>query len=350
MRRTLPGTLLSTPLSSTLLAAALLGAALLPGGRAWADEVHTDATLVLQVDDRDAAAAALIERARARGGWFSRLEAEAVTFRLPSAGLKPFLEEARGLGRAVDRSFNTQDLSAQLRDSRAHLKANEEILERYLEVLGTAKADSVVMVGAQVSAIVAEIEATKGRIRRLEDEAAFATTTVSFQFRDRRAPAPASRSAFPWINTVSLPRLLQSFQTDDGGDVRRRGAKSPIPTGFAPYRERRSVRATSPDGVVYALRVEKNKPEADLAFWKEALESHLKGAGYLVLGRADLEAGGMKGALLELGAPSGDRDFAWTIALFVEGRRLYVVEAAGESRAFAARKEAVMAAIRGLDG
>lgn len=120
----------------------------------------------------------------------------------------------------------------------------------------------------------------------------------------------------------------------------------PPPTGFAPYRGRAS-RAVSPEGVVYQVRTFDNDPEADLAFWAEALGRRQRNAGYKVIAETPIE-GARPGSLLELEAPLGATDYAYLIGIFVDGDDLIVVETAGEVRAVDSRREAVLEALKAI--
>lgn len=117
------------------------------------------------------------------------------------------------------------------------------------------------------------------------------------------------------------------------------------PVGFAPYKQTRSFRAVSPDGVVFRVRTEKNEPKAELNFWKEALKKRMLDAGYHFVSEGDIKAGEHVGYLLELSAPLGTQDYTYLIAVFDQGDRLVLVESAGEIARFAGRREAVVAAI-----
>src|SRR6185369_13473187 len=59
------------------------------------------------------------------------------------------------------------------------------------------------------------------------------------------------------------------------------------PDGFAQFPRLRifgePLRASSPDGVLFTVRTEKNDPPADLGFWREALKTRMGHAGYRVV-------------------------------------------------------------------
>jgi hypothetical protein len=87
----------------------------------------------------------------------------------------------------------------------------------------------------------------------------------------------------------------------------------PVPEGFAHYAQAQTFKTVSPDGVVYRVRMEENKPYADLSFWKEALKKRMLDAGYLFAKESDIAAGRHPGYLLELTAPLGQEDYTYLI-------------------------------------
>ena len=186
----------------------------------------------------------------------------------------------------------------------------------------------------------------KGRILFLENRIQYAQVSVSFQFRDRSAPVRTGHSSFRWLNELNIADLMEDFNRPGKGRAPAKGLQLSIPEGFAAYHDRRRVRATSPDGVVYRARVQKNKPEADLPFWEEAMRMRMLEAGYHLVREERIQAGEREGSLLELSAADGESDQTYLIAIFVDGTRLIVVESAGEVERFGPRQESIETAIR----
>lgn len=313
---------------------------------AWAT-THVDGSVVVRVDDRDAAIATVVQQAEAASGWFSTLSEEAVTVQVPVEKAASMLDGAKALGTVAERSWSASELDTELIDLRARLSSRQGVLERYLGILSTTRAESIVAVEREITRTVAEIEQIQGRIRYLEHRGAYAQLTFSFRFRDRAAPVRDGRSSFAWLNTMNLADLQNAFRagrfTEPAG-----GVSLPTPAGFAPGKRASRPVAVSPDDVVLRARVAKNKPKADLDFWQEALRTRMKGAGYRITTDTTIEAGDQRGALLELAAADGTSDAAYLVVVFVDGGRLVIVEAAGEVGRFAGRREAILAAIRGM--
>ncbi len=303
--------------------------------------------LVLRVDDREAAIQHAIRDAEALGGWFQDLGKDHVSLRVPAASARAFLESQRRHGDLLDRSYSAEDLGGQMRDLEGLLVARRGVLLKYLTVLDSASAKSVVAVEREITRLVQQIEQAEGQLRVLNDRTRYARITLRFQFRERRAPQRTGNSSFVWLNTMNVADMLGDFQRG----VRRSpsGAQVPTPDGFAPWRNSRRFQAVSPDGVQFRVRTEKNKPRAALAFWSEALRTRMTDAGYTVIAEAPIEAAGGKGALLELGAANGPRDQTYLVVLFVKNGKLIIAEANGEAEQFRGHRDAIVAAIQKLD-
>jgi len=308
---------------------------------------HIDASVTVQVDDRERAVASVIRTAEGAGGWFTQLSDTSVSVAVPTESAAAVLDGAKALGLVVDRTWGASDLDAELLDLRARRASREGVLTRYLEILGTARAEAVVAVEREITRTVDEIEQIQGRIRLLEHRGAYAQLGFNFQFRDRAAPTRDGSSSFLWLNTLNLADLQDAFRSGAHHHTSG-GVTVGAPSGFAPGKKTSRFIAVSPDDVVFRVRTAKNKPKADLAFWKEAMATRMKEAGYRVLAAGDITAGGVPGALLELSAPDGPQDAAYLVAVFVDGGKLVVVEAAGEVSRFAAHRSAVLAAIEGM--
>ena len=330
-------------LRTPLLSALALFALGLPCAAAAAEEVVAG-SLTVKVTQRDDAADAIIANAREAGGWFSNLAGDHITLRVPAAHVEPLMEYSAGLGVLTDRQISRSDRSQELSQARAKLATREEMLEQYMAVLEAASAKAVVTVEREVTRLVSEIENLKGRIRYLEDQVNYGTVTVWFQFRDRSAPVSDGSSSFAWLNSLNLVDVVGEFRWLGGKGNTATYLVEP-PAGFAPYKAKKAYRAVSPDGVVFRVRAAEHEPEADLEFWKEAMQKRMVEAGYNVQTQAEVSAGAVPGTLLELTAPYGTDDYSYLLAVFPVGKELVIVEAAGEVATFGERREAIMEAI-----
>jgi len=307
------------------------------------------ASLVLKVTQRESAADDLVAKTAELGGYFSSRDLNAVVLRVPVDSADALLEYVAEQGLVVSRQFSREDISAQLTDQQARLDTRRAMLDQYFALLPDAGVDAVLTVEREITYLVAEIEQLEGALKLARHQSAYATVNVSFQFRNRAAPTRDGSSSFAWLNTLNLADILQDFQYDHRGDGPRAGLSPTAPEGFSAYRKGREYRAVSPDEVVYRVRAAEHEPEAELDFWKEAVRVRMTEAGYTVLREEMITSGAREGALIELVAPFGQTDFSYLIAVFPAGRRIILVEAAGEVERFDARREALEAAILSLN-
>lgn len=123
------------------------------------------------------------------------------------------------------------------------------------------------------------------------------------------------------------------------------------PAEFAEYPRgvvfNRSLRALSPDGVHFSVRCEKNKPHAEMAYWREAMKTRMSQAGYRILEDTTCAMQGQPAFLLKLATPYGNQDYFYWIAFSLNpsGSKILVAEAAGESKSFLTRQGAIEKAI-----
>jgi len=108
--------------------------------------------------------------------------------------------------------------------------------------------------------------------------------------------------------------------------------------GFVPLENQldHDWRATTPEGVVVAVRVVEDENRGDLAFWVHAITLQLRDvSGYALVHSTDtVSADGTKGKLLELGHDEDNKPFVYLIAIYLAQGRLFLVEAGGPKEVF----------------
>ena len=108
------------------------------------------------------------------------------------------------------------------------------------------------------------------------------------------------------------------------------------------------LHATSVDGVVVGVRRVEHDVEGTLTFWSEAVRRRLRdGEGYALLGEDEIQAAsGEKGQLLRFGRELEGHQYRYTLALFVTGDHLWLVEAGGREEAFTAAEADIERALK----
>jgi len=90
-------------------------------------------------------------------------------------------------------------------------------------------------------------------------------------------------------------------------------------------------RATSPDGLVLAVRAIDHEPRGDLAFWEKTIERRLRlQGGYALLETRSVKAkSGLSGRQLRFGHDEGASPHLYLLTLFVDDDHIFLVEAGG---------------------
>jgi len=177
-----------------------------PESEKYLGATRVTASLVVRVPDREDAAQAVIDEAEERGGWFSTFSTENVTVRVPVAEMKDLVETTRALGQVVERTFESQDLSAQLIDLDSRLKAREEVLAQYMEVLENASPKAIVTVEREVTRAVAAIE---GLARLLPGVVGNPESTQRESFREGLLEEPVYTRPAEYKG-ITVPEVLLS--------------------------------------------------------------------------------------------------------------------------------------------
>jgi hypothetical protein len=127
-------------------------------------------------------------------------------------------------------------------------------------------------------------------------------------------------------------------------------ARLQTPSGFAAHEDKTyDYRASDGEGVVLAVRSEKNDPKGDLEFWSSAVDVRLRKAGYAAQDRRDVTSlDGKAGRQLRYEIASEGRTLEFWVTVFVSGRRVVIVEAGGDAELFQPKTKVVEAAIASL--
>lgn len=102
-------------------------------------------------------------------------------------------------------------------------------------------------------------------------------------------------------------------------------------------------RATTPEGVVMAVRVVDDEDRGDLAFWTQAITLQMRDvSGYALLSSADVvSADGTKGKRLEFGHDEDNKPYVYWVSIFLAQGRLFLVESGGSKESFEKAKQSI---------
>ena len=108
--------------------------------------------------------------------------------------------------------------------------------------------------------------------------------------------------------------------------------------GFVPLDNQAAYdwRATTPEGIVVAVRVVEDEKRGDIAFWTDAVTLQLRDvSGYALLDSAEVTSlDGTKGRMLKFGHDEDGKPFVYWVSIFAAQSRLFLVETGGAKDAF----------------
>jgi hypothetical protein len=123
--------------------------------------------------------------------------------------------------------------------------------------------------------------------------------------------------------------------------------------GFVPLENQvqYEYRSTTPEGVVFAVRVVEDEKRGDLGFWTHAVTLQLREvSGYALLETADVKsADGTPGKVMRFGRDEDSKPFVYWVAVFPAQGRLFIVETGGLKDTFDRARgsvDAMLASVR----
>jgi hypothetical protein len=92
-----------------------------------------------------------------------------------------------------------------------------------------------------------------------------------------------------------------------------------------------AYRSTTPEGMVFAIRVIDDEKRGDLGFWTRALTLQMRDvSGYALLETSDVKSrDGTAGKLLKFGHDEDNKPYSYWLAIYMAQDRLFLVEAGG---------------------
>jgi hypothetical protein len=163
-------------------------------------------TITVQSDDVAAARFALDKVVDAHGGTIAdekttaaadgKVRMSRVVLRIPVADFDQAMAEVGKLGKVTSSTRKAEDVTGQIIDTQARIRAQEQSLRR-VEVL-FAQAENIrdiVAIEAQLSRRQAELDSLTGQLAYLEDQAAMSTLTVYLEPTPEERTPPSSLDA-----------------------------------------------------------------------------------------------------------------------------------------------------------
>ncbi len=177
------------------------------------ESTRVDINVVLKVGDREQVFEYLVSQTQAINGYFSLRTDDELALRIPLAAIENFKDIVEGQGVLAGYTIDSQYYGDHLKTLESLIQAKRDLLAAYEETLkNSSNVGSVISVEKAMISLTEELETIINEKNNLEQQSKMATFHVSLQFRDRSAPHSRTKSSFPWLNELGLPKLLGDFK------------------------------------------------------------------------------------------------------------------------------------------
>jgi len=176
------------------------------------NSVAVNTHIVINVANSDEVVNKLEQKASDLKGYFTLKSNQQITLKIPTSSENDFHNYIKNNWKVIHQQYSTDDLAVKLLKTNSSLKAKQELLKQYLDLLASASSKKIVLVEKEVTTLVQEIETLKGQSRYMEHQLKFVHFSVAFQLNSEKIQIQNKPSSFQWINDIGLPNVMADFQ------------------------------------------------------------------------------------------------------------------------------------------
>jgi hypothetical protein len=156
----------------------------------WDKKIIRNAEIVLEISNYDSFYSGLRSHISSLGGYIAQEEQTQSDYKLETSmkikvpvhqfdnAISQLIASAKSI---QTKTISSQDVSAELIDTRSRLEARRHVRQRYLDLLAQAKnMEEILNVQSRISEVQEEIESAAGRIKFLGHSASYSTISITF--------------------------------------------------------------------------------------------------------------------------------------------------------------------------
>ncbi len=162
--------------------------------------------LVFKIDETLDAARAMNEK---HGGWIQQSTSASLVIRVPVKNFEALVKELTALGDVSYKNIVGTDVTEEFFDLQIRMKNAMVLRDRFIELLAQSKTvEASLAIEKELSRLTEQIELMKGRIRFLQNHAAFSTITLNVQLKQAVATQGRIGLPFGWLRNYNLNAIL----------------------------------------------------------------------------------------------------------------------------------------------
>ena len=168
--------------------------------------------LVLAIYEVEQTQDRAVELVEELGGYVSTRTSRTLIARVPAPKFREALTGLGELGDVLDRSWQAQDVTDEVRDLDIRLRNSLQLRNRLEVLLEEAETiEEALAIESELERVTLEIERIRGQLKSFEDRIAY--STIQIEFRTKRVndvPDDDFLLPFRWLDTVGLQSLLRA--------------------------------------------------------------------------------------------------------------------------------------------
>ncbi|HEY6505966.1 MAG TPA: DUF4349 domain-containing protein [Chitinophagaceae bacterium] len=172
----------------------------------WDKKIIKTASVNLEVKDYNSYYASLREKVKSLGGYIAQEEQNqsdykienAMTIKVPVDQFdNAVLQLSSNAEKINQRKISSQDVTAEVVDTKARIEAKKQVRQCYMDLLGQAKnMEEILNVQSEINGMQEEIESATGRVEYLSHSSTFSTINLTYyQVLNATAKDPAAEKS-----------------------------------------------------------------------------------------------------------------------------------------------------------
>lgn len=156
----------------------------------WDKKIIKTGALNLEIKDYNSYYASVKEKIKNLGGYIAQEEQHQSEYKIENSMIikvpvdqfdNAMAQLTANAEKINERTISSEDVTAQVIDTKSRMEAKKQVRQRYMELLGQAKnMNDILSVQSEINGIQEEIESASGRIEYLTHAAAFSTIRMTY--------------------------------------------------------------------------------------------------------------------------------------------------------------------------
>ena len=153
----------------------------------------------------------IILNAKYRGGYFSFLNQEFISLKVPKSNSRLLLNYIDSIGQILNKQQSLTDLTQDWFTIKSSISAKTKLMDEYFKALSLAGRNQVLEVHRAISNLQTEIDQEKASQNQLSERIQLVHIDIYYKLPQPTPPPNQGNTLFPWINRLDITSLQKDF-------------------------------------------------------------------------------------------------------------------------------------------